>query len=271
VLLTSTCWRNDHNGFSHQGPGLLDTVTPLAPGVVRIWLPPDGNCLLTITDHCFASRNHVNLIVADKQPHLQYLTADEAAEHCARGGSVWEWAGTETRAPASTPDVILACIGDVPTMEMLAAAQLLREWVPGLVVRMVNIVDLMAMMPQDVHPHGFSDTIFRAFFGEDDDVVVSFHGYARSLHQLLHGRPNAQRFHVRGFNSQGTTTTPFDMVVRNGMSRYHLALEALRWAKRLPQGADRLAEFCDSQLARHHEYVVEHMEDLPEVRDWTWS
>jgi xylulose-5-phosphate/fructose-6-phosphate phosphoketolase len=271
VLLTSTCWRNDHNGFSHQGPGLLDTVTPLAPGVVRIWLPPDGNCLLSITDHCFASRNHVNLIVADKQPHLQYLTADEAAEHCARGGSVWEWAGTETSAPASTPDVILACIGDVPTMEMLAAAQLLREWVPGLVVRVVNIVDLMAMMPQDVHPHGFSDTIFRAFFGEDDDVVVSFHGYARSLHQLLHGRPNSQRFHVRGFNSQGTTTTPFDMVVRNGMSRYHLALEALRWAKRLPQGADRLAEFCDSQLARHHEYVVENMEDLPEVRDWTWS
>jgi xylulose-5-phosphate/fructose-6-phosphate phosphoketolase len=271
ILLTSTCWRNDHNGFSHQGPGLLDTVTPLSPQAVRIWLPPDGNCLLSITDHCFASRNHVNLIVADKQPHLQYLTADEAAEHCARGGSVWDWAGTEVNAPASTPDIVLACIGDVPTLELLAAAQLLREWVPNMVVRVVNIVDLMAMVPPDVHPHGFSDTIFRAFFGEDNDVVVAFHGYARSLHQLLHGRPNAQRFHVRGFNSQGTTTTPFDMVVRNGMSRYHLAGEALRWAKRLPPGADRLAEYCESQLARHHGYVVEHMEDMPEVKDWTWS
>ena len=271
VLLTSTCWRNDHNGFSHQGPGLLDTVMPLSPGVVRVWLPPDGNCLLSVSDHCFRSRNHVNLIVADKQPHLQYLNADEAAEHCGRGGSVWDWAGTEQANPDSSPDVVLACLGDVPTMEMLAAAQLLREWVPGLVVRVVNVVDLMAMMPRDVHPHGFSDTIFRALFGSDDEVVVAFHGYARSLHQVLHGRPNAARFHVRGFNSQGTTTTPFDMVVRNGMSRYHLAAEALRRARRLPLGADRLAEFCESQLERHATYVVEHMEDMPEVKDWTWS
>ena len=271
VLLTSTCWRNDHNGFSHQGPGLLDTVMPLSPGVVRVWLPPDGNCLLSVSDHCFRSRNHVNLIVADKQPHLQYLNAEEAAEHCERGGSVWDWAGTEQTNPGSSPDVVLACLGDVPTMETLAAAQLLREWVPGLVVRVVNVVDLMAMMPRDIHPHGFSDTIFRALFGGDDEVVVAFHGYARSLHQVLHGRPNASRFHVRGFNSQGTTTTPFDMVVRNGMSRYHLAAEALRRARRLPLGADRLAEYCEKQLARHATYVVEHMEDMPEVRDWTWS
>ena len=237
VLLTSTCWRNDHNGFSHQGPGLLDTVMPLAPGVVRAWLPPDGNCLLSVSDHCFRSRNHVNLIVADKQPHLQYLTPQEAAEHCARGGSVWEWAGTEREYPQASPDIILACIGDVPTMELLAAAQLLRQWVPTLVVRVVNVVDLMAMQPQDVHPHGFSDTIFRALFGTDDEVVVAFHGYARSLHQLVHGRPGASRFHVRGFTSQGTTTTPFDMVVRNGMSRYHLAAEALvSGSSRLPHG-----------------------------------
>ncbi len=271
VLLTSTCWRNDHNGFSHQGPGLLDTVIPLSPGVARAWLPPDGNCLLSVAEHCLQSRDHVNLIVADKQPHLQYLTADEAAEHCARGGSVWHWAGTETDASPS-PDIVLGCIGDVPTLETLAAAQLLREWVPGLVVRVVNVVDLMAMMPQDVHPHGFSGTVFRALFGpEDQQVVMAFHGYARSLHQLLHGRPGAGRFHVRGFNSQGTTTTPFDMVVRNGMSRYHLAAEALRRSPRLPAGSDRLAEYCSDQLDRHASYVVENMEDMPEVRDWTWS
>ncbi len=271
VLLTSTCWRNDHNGFSHQGPGLLDTVMPLSAGVVRAWLPPDGNCLLSIADHCFKSRDHVNLIVADKQPHLQYLTAQEAADHCERGGSVWEWAGTEIDHPGKEPDVVLACIGDVPTMEMLAAAQLLRERVPSLVTRVVNIVDLMAMMPQKVHPHGFSDTVFRSLFGTDEDVVVAFHGYARSLHGLLPGRLNQQRFHTRGFRSQGTTTTPFDMVVRNEMSRYHLAQQALRRSKRLPPGSHELAEFCEKQLQKHREYVVEHMEDLPEIRNWTWS
>ena len=178
VLLTSTCWRNDHNGFSHQGPGLLDTVIPLGPGVVRAWLPPDGNCLLSIADHCFKSRNHVNLIVADKQPHHQYLTADEAAAHCERGGSVWDWAGTEIHHSGSQPDIVLACIGDVPTMELLAAAQLLREWVPDLITRVVNVVDLMALMPQEVHPHGFSDTVFRSLFGTEEDVLVAFHGYA---------------------------------------------------------------------------------------------
>ncbi len=271
ILLTSTCWRNDHNGFSHQGPGLLDTVMPLGAGVVRAWLPPDGNCLLSIANHCFKSRDHVNLIVADKQPHLQYLTAEEAEAHCARGGSVWEWAGTEKDNPESPVDIVLACIGDVPTMEMLAAAQLLREWVPSLVTRVVNIVDLMAMMPQEVHPHGFSDTSFRSLFGTDEDVVVAFHGYARSLHGLLPGRLNQQRFHTRGFRSQGTTTTPFDMVVRNEMSRYHLAQQALRRSKRLPPGSHELNVFCDAQLQRHREYVVEHFEDLPEIRDWTWS
>ncbi len=271
ILLTSTCWRNDHNGFSHQGPGLLDTVIPLGPGVVRAWLPPDGNCLLSIADHCFRSRNHVNLIVADKQPHLQYLTADEAAAHCARGGSVWDWAGTEQDHPGRPLDVVLACIGDVPTMEMLAAARLLREFVPDLVTRVVNIVDLMAMMPQEVHPHGFSDTAFRSLFGNDEDVVVAFHGYGRSLHGLLPGRLNQQRFHTRGFRSQGTTTTPFDMVVRNEVSRYHLAQQALRRSRRLPPGSHELAEYCDSQLQRHRQYVVEHLEDMPEVRDWTWS
>jgi xylulose-5-phosphate/fructose-6-phosphate phosphoketolase len=271
VLLTSTCWRNDHNGFSHQGPGLLDTVIPLGAGVVRAWLPPDGNCLLSIADHCFKSRNHVNLIVADKQPHLQYLTAEEAAAHCERGGSVWDWAGTEVHHSGAQPDIVLACIGDVPTMELLAAAQLLREWVPDLITRVVNIVDLMALMPQEVHPHGFSDTVFRSLFGTEEDVLVAFHGYARSLHGLLPGRLNQQRFHTRGFRSQGTTTTPFDMVVRNEMSRYHLAQQALRRSRRLPPGSLELTAYCDKQLERHHAYVRENFEDLPEIRDWVWG
>jgi xylulose-5-phosphate/fructose-6-phosphate phosphoketolase len=269
VLLTSTCWRNDHNGFSHQGPGLIDTVVPLSPGVARIWLPPDANSLLSVADHCLRSRGHVNLIVADKQPHLQYLSAAEAAEHCARGGSVWDWAGTETQL-GRDPDVVIAGIGDVPTMESLAAADLLRRFVPTLAVRFVNVVDLMAMLRSDLHPHGFSNPMFRALFTDETDVVVAFHGYSRAVHQLLHGRRNPQRFHVRGFTEQGTTTTPFDMVVRNGVSRYHLARLAVEFARSTHPGTDRLVSHCETQLARHEAYVAEHFEDLPEVRDWTW-
>jgi xylulose-5-phosphate/fructose-6-phosphate phosphoketolase len=269
VLLTSTCWRNDHNGFSHQGPGLIDTVVPLSPGVARIWLPPDANCLLSVADHCLRSRDHVNLLVADKQAHLQYLSAAEAAEHCARGGSVWDWAGTEAR-QARDPDVVIAGIGDVPTLEALAAADLLRRFVPSLAVRFVNVVDLMALLRADLHPHGFSNSMFRALFTDETDVVVAFHGYSRAVHQLLHGRRNPQRFHVRGFMEQGTTTTPFDMVVRNEVSRYHLARLAVEFARTTHPGTDRLVSHCESQLARHDAYITEHLEDMPEVRDWTW-
>ncbi|MDQ1661649.1 MAG: xylulose-5-phosphate/fructose-6-phosphate phosphoketolase [Blastococcus sp.] len=270
ILLTSTCWRNDHNGFSHQGPGLIDTVIPLSPAVVRVWLPPDANCLLSIADHCLRSVDHVNLVVADKQQHLQYLTMAEAAVHCAAGASVWQWAGTETDQPEE-PDVVLAAAGDVPTLEILAAAELLRKWVPWLRVRMVNVVDLMALLPPDIHPHGFTPAHFRDLFSDDTDVVFAFHGYPRAVHQLLHGRPGAQRFHVRGFEEQGTTTTPFDMVVLNRMSRYHLALDALRHARRTPQGGEELAAHCRGMLARHHAYIREHFEDLPEVRNWRWA
>ncbi|MCM3882386.1 phosphoketolase family protein [Frankia sp. R82] len=270
VLLTSTCWRNDHNGFSHQGPGLIDTVVPLSPGVARIWLPPDANTLLSVADHCLRSHDHVNLIVADKQPHHQYLTADEAAEHAARGGSVWDWAGTE-KALGGDADIVLAGIGDVPTMEILAAADLLRAFVPNLAVRVVNIIDLMALLRSDLHPHGFSAAMFRALFTDSTDVVVGFHGYSRAVHQLLHSRPNADRFHVRGFMEQGTTTTPFDMVVRNQVSRYHLAQLAIEFARVTHPGSDRLVSHCQEQLARHRAHVTEHFEDLPEVRDWTWA
>ena len=269
VLLTSTCWRNDHNGFSHQGPGLIDTAIPLAPDVVRVWLPPDANTTLSIGRHCLESRNHVNLIVVDKQPHLQYLDMDAAEELCSVGAGIWDWAGTEDGS-GDEPDVVLAAAGDVPTLEILGAAALLREHVPYLRVRVVNVVDLMALLPQDDHPHGFSDGQFEGFFTRDSEVVFAFHGYPRAVHQLVHGRNRPGRFHVRGFSEQGTTTTPFDMVVLNRMSRYHLVLEALRRSRRIPQGGAELADLCRSQLARHATYVREHLEDMPEVRDWVW-
>ncbi|MFZ2177470.1 MAG: phosphoketolase family protein [Rhodococcus sp. (in: high G+C Gram-positive bacteria)] len=268
VLLTSTCWRNDHNGFSHQGPGMIDAVIPLAPDVVRVWLPPDSNTLLVISDQCFRSTDKVNIIVVDKQPHLQYLTLDEAKEHCDAGASVWHWAGTERD---STPDVVLAAAGDVPTQEVLAAAQLLRDRTPDLVTRVVNVVDLMALLTPTEHPHGFDEQTFVDLFTADTHVVFAFHGYSRAVHELLHGRPEPERFHVRGFSEQGTTTTPFDMVVLNRMSRYHLVREVLRRAGTDVRGAVELADFCLTQLERHAEYVVEHFEDMPEVRDWTWS
>ncbi|MET0494830.1 MAG: phosphoketolase family protein [Actinoplanes sp.] len=219
------------------------------------------------------SRDHVNLIVVDKQPHLQYLTLDEANAHCAADASVWDWAGTETDSPEhhDEPDVILAAAGDTPTLETLAAAKLLRDWVPYLRVRVVNVVDLMALLPADDHPHGFSDQQFEAMFTTDTDVVFAFHGYPRAIHELLHGRVYPGRFHVRGFNEQGTTTTPFDMVVLNRMSRYHLVLEALRRSRRVPEKGLDLARHCQQMLERHHDYIRENFEDLPEVRDWTWT
>jgi len=268
VLLTSTCWRNDHNGFSHQGPGLIDTMISLRGEVVRVYFPPDANSLLSVADHCLRSRDYVNLIVIDKQPQLQYLDYAAATAHAAAGASRWTWAGN---GDDGEPDVVLGCAGDIPTMEALAAAELLRRHVPELRTRFVNVVDLMTLFPPDAHPHGLGKQRFAELFGTDLEVVFAFHGYARALHQLLHGRPHADRFHVRGFSEEGTTTTPFDMVVLNRMSRYHLAREALRRARRRPDGAEELERHCAEMLARHESYVREHLEDMPEVRDWTWD
>ena len=268
VLLTSTCWRNDHNGFSHQGPGLIDCLIPMSPEVVRVWFPPDANTTLSITDHCLRSTNHVNLIVVDKQQHLQYLSLEEAHAHCAAGAGVWEWAST--CGPDDEPDIVLACAGDVPTQEALAAVELLAEHVPDLRVRFVNVVDFMALLPENDHPHGYSDSTFDGLFTQDKHVVFAFHGYPRAVHQLIHGRSNPGRFHVRGFNEQGTTTTPFDMVVLNRMSRFHLALEVLRRADRRVAGWDRLTELCERRLAEHRPYIEEHLEDLPDIAEWTW-
>jgi xylulose-5-phosphate/fructose-6-phosphate phosphoketolase len=267
MLLTSTCWRNDHNGFSHQGPGLIDILISMSGDVVRVYLPPDANCLLSVADHCLRSRNYVNLIVIDKQPELQYLSMEAAREHCARGASVWEWA---SNGGGGDPDVILGCAGDIPTLEALAAAALLREHVPELRIRFVNVVDLLALTPAPVHAHSLTAQAFAELFTEDVDVVMAFHGYARAFHQIVHGRPNAARFHVRGYNEHGTTTTPFDMVVLNEMSRYHLVLEALRRVRRVPDGAAQLEQHCRDMLERHHAYVREHLEDMPQITGWRW-
>jgi xylulose-5-phosphate/fructose-6-phosphate phosphoketolase len=267
ILLTSTCWRNDHNGFSHQGPGLVDTMLSLKGTVARIYMPPDANCLLSIANHCFRSRNYVNLIVIDKQPQLQWLGIDEAVAHCTAGASIWHWASNEK--PGEEPDVVLASAGDIPTLEIIAAAWLLRKHAPSLKVRMVNVADLMCLEPRVIHPHGLEEARFVELFTESKPVIFGFHGYPRDIHGILHGRTNAERFHVRGFNEEGTTTTPFDMVVRNGLSRYHLFMEALRRSGYSQSGP--LLQWAEGMLAEHEKYTREHLEDMPVVRDWVWT
>jgi xylulose-5-phosphate/fructose-6-phosphate phosphoketolase len=267
VLLTSTCWRNDHNGFSHQGPGFIDTIISKQGNVARVYLPPDANCLLSVADHCLRSRNYVNLIVIDKQPQLQWLDLSSAREHCARGASIWGWASNG----AGDPDIVLGCAGDVPTLETVAAASFLRKNAPDLAVRVVNVVDLFAIADPEEHPHGMPADRFAELFTASTDVVFAFHGYANVIHALLHGRPNAGRFHVRGYAEEGTTTTPFDMVVLNGISRYHIAIAALRRARRPPAHATRLIAECEEMLRKHEEYIRRELQDLPEIRDWTFS
>jgi xylulose-5-phosphate/fructose-6-phosphate phosphoketolase len=267
-LLTSTCWRNDHNGFSHQGPGFMDTILSKKGTVARIYLPPDANCLLSVADHCLRSVDYVNLIIIDKQPQLQWLPLEAAREHCAQGASVWSWAGTEV--PGEPLDVVLACAGDVATLETVAAAAWLRKHAPELRVRVVNVVDLMALPSPQEHPHGMSNDRFDALFTGDTHVVFAFHGYRGAVHQLLHGRALSSRFHVRGYMEEGSTTTPFDMVVLNGMSRFHLAMEAVKRSRRAPSRMKALLASCTAKLEEHHAYTREHFEDMPEIRNWRW-
>ncbi len=267
VLLTSTAWRNDHNGFSHQGPGFIDTIISKRGAVARVYLPPDANCLLSVADHCLRSRSYVNLIVIDKQPQLQWLTLDQARAHCARGAGIWDWASNS----GDDPDIVLGCAGDIPTLETVAAAHWLRQRAPGLRVRVVNVVDLFAIADPQEHPHGMPPDQFVQLFTRDVDVVFAWHGYANALHGILHGRQNASRFHVRGYNEEGTTTTPFDMVVLNRISRYHIVIAALQRARRIPENANWLIDECELVLRRHTAYVKEHFEDMPEIRDWTWT
>jgi xylulose-5-phosphate/fructose-6-phosphate phosphoketolase len=268
ILLTSTCWRNDHNGFSHQGPGLIDVVLSKRGAVTRIYLPPDANTLLSVADHCFRSRDYVNLIVIDKQPELQWLSMDEAIEHTERGASRWRWA---SNVDDEDPEVILACAGDTAALETVAAAWWLRRIAPDFKVRVVNVVDLMTLFPPDQHPHGMSAKAFEELFTRDRPVVFAFHGYQRALHAILHGRPRPERFHVRGFNEQGTTTTPFDMVVLNGMSRFHLASLALRRARRDHPRTEELRGQLAWMIDEAVRYSRDHLEDPAEIADWTWT
>jgi xylulose-5-phosphate/fructose-6-phosphate phosphoketolase len=263
-LLTSHVWRQDHNGFSHQDPGFIDHVVNKKADIIRVYLPPDANTLLSVADHCLRSRNYVNVIVAGKQPAPMWLDMDAAAAHCARGVGVWDWASNDE----GDPDVVLACAGDVPTLETLAAADLLRQHLPDLRVRVVNVVDLMRLQPAGEHPHGLSDPEFDALFTTDRPIVFAYHGYPWLIHRLTYRRVNHRNLHVRGYKEEGTTTTPFDMVVMNDMDRFHLVIDVI---DRVPGLARRAAvvrqSMVDKRLA-HHAHVREYGEDLPEVREW---
>ena len=266
-LLTSHVWRQDHNGFSHQDPGFIDHVANKKADVVRIYLPPDANCLLSVADHCLRSRNYVNLIVAGKQPAPAWLDMESAVRHCTAGLGTWAWASND----GGAPDVVMACAGDVPTLETLAAVSLLREELADLRIRMVNVVDLMTLQPQLEHPHGLDDEQFDALFTTDRPVIFAYHGYPTLIHRLTYRRRNHGNIHVRGYIEEGTTTTPFDMVVLNRMDRFQLALDVIQRVPGLAGRAARAAGRFTDALVRHKRYVSEHGEDLPEVRDWTWK
>jgi xylulose-5-phosphate/fructose-6-phosphate phosphoketolase len=268
ILLTSTCWRNDHNGFSHQGPGLIDVMLSKRGTVARIYMPPDANCLLSIADHCLRSKDYVNLIVIDKQPQLQYLDIDLAVAHCTNGASIWHKTSTDGD---GEPDVVLGCAGDIPTLETVAAAWWLRRLAPDLRVRVVNVVDLMRLFPVSQHPHGMSEEQFVELFTADKPVVFAFHGYQRAIHEMVHGQPDVDRIHVHGFNEQGTTTTPFQMCVLNSISRFDLAADAIRRVPRLSDRAPALIAECEARIAEATAYAFEHLEDPPEITDWVWS
>jgi xylulose-5-phosphate/fructose-6-phosphate phosphoketolase len=266
-LLTSHVWRQDHNGFSHQDPGFIDHAVNKKADVIRVYLPPDANCLLSVADHCLRSRQYVNVIVAGKQPALQYLSMDEAIAHCTKGIGIWPWASTDDGAE---PDVVLGCAGDVPTMEALAAADLLRGFFPDLKVRFVNVVDLMRLQDDREHPHGLSGADFDALFTRDKPVIFAYHGYPWLIHRLTYRRANHDNFHVRGYKEEGTTTTPFDMTVLNQVDRYDLAIDVIDRVPRLRDVSAHAREWLRNKLIEHRRYIREHGEDMPEVRDWQW-
>ena len=267
-LLTSHVWRQDHNGFSHQDPGFIDHVINKKANVVRVYLPPDANTLLSVADHCLRSRNYVNVIVAGKQPALQFLDMDAAVRHCTAGVGIWEWASNDE---GFEPDVVMACAGDVPTLETLAAVALLREHFPDLKVRVVNVVDLMTLQSESEHPHGLSDKDFDTLFTTDKPVIFAFHGYPTLIHRLTYRRVNHKNLHVRGYKEEGTTTTPFDMVVLNDLDRFHLAGDVIDRVPGLGYRAAYLKQFLRDKLLEHKIYIREHGEDLPEIRNWKWT
>ncbi|MDJ1135493.1 phosphoketolase family protein [Streptomyces iconiensis] len=268
-LLTSHVWRQDHNGFSHQDPGFPDHVLNKSPDVVRVYFPPDANTLLSVADHALRSRDYVNVIVAGKQPCFDWLSMDQARLHCARGAGIWEWAGTAET--GTEPDVVLAAAGDVPTQEVMAAAQLLREHLPDLAVRVVNVIDIARMQPREEHPHGMSELEFDALFTRDKPVIFAYHGYPWLLHRLAYRRTVHPHLHVRGYKESGTTTTPFDMVVRNDLDRYRLVMDVIDRVPVLAGRAAPVRQAMEDVRTRHHAWIREHGTDLPEVAEWTWT
>jgi len=267
-LLSSHVWRQDHNGFSHQDPGFLDHVVNKKAEVIRIYLPPDANCLLSVTDHCLKSRNYVNVVVCGKQPALQWLTMDQAVKHCTAGLGIWEWASNDR---GTEPDVVMACCGDVPTLETLAAVDLMRRYVPELKVRVVNVVNLMTLQSPAQHPHGLPDGEFDTIFTKDRPVIFAFHGYPSLIHRLCYRRTNHDNFHVHGYREEGTTTTPFDMAVLNQLDRFSLISDVINRVPKLGERAAYAQQTIREKLIDHKHYIAEHGDDMPEIRDWQWS
>ena len=267
-LLSSHVWRQDHNGFSHQDPGFIDHVVNKKADIIRVYLPPDANTLLSVTDHCLRSRDYVNVIVAGKQPELQWLDMDSAIKHCTAGLGIWEWASNDE---GCDPDVVMACCGDVPTLETLAAVEILRQHFPELKIRVINVVDLMTLQPQSEHPHGLSDKDFDVLFTKDKPIIFAFHGYPWLIHRLTYRRTNHPHLHVRGYKEEGTTTTPFDMVVLNELDRFHLAGDVIDRVPSLGSRAAYAKQFLRDRLLDHKKYIYQHGEDLPEIRNWKWS
>jgi len=267
-LLTSHVWRQDHNGFTHQDPGFIDLVVNKKADIVRVYLPPDANTLLSVTDHCLRSRHYVNVIIAGKQPELQWLDMDAAIRHCTAGLGIWTWASNDE---GGDPDVVMACAGDVPTLETLAAVEILRQHFPDLKIRVINVVNLMTLQPQSEHPHGLSDTDFDGLFTRDKPVIFAFHGYPPLIHRLTYRRTNHANLHVRGYKEEGTTTTPFDMTVLNDLDRFHLAGDVIDRVPGLGSRAAYAKQFLRDKLVEHKSYIRTHGEDMPEIRDWTWG
>jgi xylulose-5-phosphate/fructose-6-phosphate phosphoketolase len=267
-LLTSHVWRQDHNGFSHQDPGFIDHVVNKKANVVRVYFPPDANTLLSVTDHCLRSRDYVNVIVAGKQPAPQWLDMDAAIKHCTSGIGIWEWASNDKGAE---PDVVMACCGDVPTLETLAAVDILREQAPDLKVRVINVVDLMTLQHKEEHPHGLSNWDFDALFTTDKPIIFAYHGYPWLIHRLTYRRTNHKNLHVRGYKEEGTTSTPFDMVVLNDLDRFHLVADVINRVPKLGYMAAYTKQFVRDKLIDHKEYIREYGQDMPEIREWRWK
>jgi xylulose-5-phosphate/fructose-6-phosphate phosphoketolase len=266
-LLSSHVWRQDHNGFSHQDPGFIDHVVNKKADVIRVYLPPDANTLLVVADKCLRSRDKVNVIVAGKQPALNYLTMEQAITHCERGAGIWDWASNDGD---GEPDVVLGCAGDIPTMETVAAAALLREHLPDLKVRVVNVVDLMALQDPKEHPSGLSDPLFDSMFTENRPIIFAYHGYPTLIHRLTYRRHGHDNLHVRGYIDEGTTTTPFDMVMMNNLDRYHLVMDVIDRVPGLASRAGRLRQLMDENRRKARRYTREIGDDMPEIRDWRW-